>query len=97
LDNVHCAFLVTFQPKEGNIAAALSGTLSGTATGSGEVAFGGTASTMTHHKNVLCELREQFTGFRKVLNYTVLLPQSMITSGGASADHAAEMCVRTAY
>jgi hypothetical protein len=51
---------------------------------------------MTHHKNVLCELREQFTGFRKVLNYTVLLPQSMITSGGASADHAAEMCVRTA-
>lgn len=78
------------QPPQGNIAAALSGTTSGT----GEV-VASTTSTMTHHKNVLCELREQFQGFAKVLNYTVLLPHAMAAGMQQSAAASVEFCVRS--
>ena len=39
---------------------------------------------LTHHRNLLCELREPFAGFAKVLNYTQLLPTSMQDSAYTS-------------
>jgi hypothetical protein len=80
------AFLMS-QPTSQNSA------LSGLSTNSGELSTTRAAAIqgMTHHKNLLCELREPFAGFRKLFNYT-LLPNAMIPpTGGKDVE---DICAR---